>query len=340
MNKTIPILLNVFLFPMGYFYLRQTLRLILGAAWVILAPTILRFLLGRVAPESTYGWPQIAFLAVVFFAFLIFVIFDTIRVTKSERPEAAGIFSKPAAYFVGPLLFFLILATGALIRPLGEMFIRFNSVPSMSMTPNLISTDYVYWKPLGESHELKRGDIVIYASPDNPEKLLMSRVIGIPGDMLEIDQQDKGDLKIAAISINGHAGEYRIENEKPNMAYLDIVAPPESRLITEVLQTGESHMILEYPDNFPFLPYDSASLHEGEYFLLSDNRDDSKDSRFIGAVSRKAIKGRPMYVVFSLNNGNALCNQQSDPSLPFEHCVPKESAQGYIRWDRIGIVPK
>ncbi len=340
MKKTIPMLLNLFLFPMGYFYMRQTSRLILGAAWVILAPGFLRFLLGYLAPESTYGWPQIGFLAVAFCGFLTLILYDTIRLARSERPKATGVYSTPSVYFMAPLIFLVIMIAGQSVRSFGERFIRFNSIISMSMTPNLISTDYVYWKPIGRTDDLRRGEIVLYSPSGNPEEYFLSRVIGLPGETVEMEEQEVEGFKNTLLMINGRAARYTIVNEHPNMAYLDIIAPPESRFLMETLPTEESHRILEYPDNFPFFPYASVSLGPAQYFLVSDNRDDSKDSRFLGPVSRDEIKGRLMYVVFSINNGNALCDEHSDPSLPFEHCVPPKSVKGYIRWDRIGLVPK
>ena len=112
---------------------------------------------------------------------------------------------------------------------------------------------------------VQRTDILAFWSPEVPDLRLIKRVIGLPGETLEIRDGD--------IYING---------EKLREPYVVHVLPQERRLLQNVPPIR--------------IPADS-------FFMMGDNRDDSRDSRYFGVVSHKAMIGRPMFIYWSYESG-------------------------------------
>jgi hypothetical protein len=94
-------------------------------------------------------------------------------------------------------------------------------------------------------------------------------------------------------------------------------------------------------------------LKDGEYFVIGDNRDDAKDSRFTGVVRAADITHEYMFTYFSIDYRDELCdvNLPEEPSrLPPEHCADILGSGGTvegllarwhrlkIRWDRVGTI--
>jgi signal peptidase I len=103
---------------------------------------------------------------------------------------------------------------------------------------------------------IHRYDIVVMSKPDDPRKSIIKRVIGLPGEVIEIRDGD--------VYING---------SKLPEPYL----PREKDIMFRSLQMK------------PLL------IHEGHYFVMGDNRTISQDSRVFGPVSAKAIFGKTIF---------------------------------------------
>ncbi len=158
-------------------------------------------------------------------------------------------------------------------------------IPSESMKDTLLVGDhlfvnrYVFGLPgaglesrLTPLREIRRGDIVIFRSPESPTTDLVKRCVGLPGD--EIRLVDKQLYRNGQqVEESGYA-RHRDSRIFPNRRYLSRQARKR--------------------DNFgPFV------VPENHYFFLGDNRDFSYDSRFWGAVPKHYIKGRALLVYWS-----------------------------------------
>lgn len=110
----------------------------------------------------------------------------------------------------------------------------------------------------------EHGDIVVFEYPRDPSKDYIKRVIGLPGDTIEIRN------KVV----------YRNDKalEEP---YVQFVRP--------VGQAGLG-------DNMPRI-----TVPEGKYFMMGDNRDQSSDSRFWGFADRSSIKGKALVIYWSMD---------------------------------------
>lgn len=181
-----------------------------------------------------------------------------------------------------------------------------NDVPTGSMKPTILEGDRVLVNKLAYDLKLpfttlriaewsnpQRGDIVVFFSPHDGLRLV-KRVIGLPGDVIE--------LRDNQLVLNGQPVEYKPLAE----GFLRDLAPADrdSRVFATEQLPGQTHAVagnLTVPARRSFAPY---RVPEGHYFMMGDNRDDSFDSRYYGPVKRKLIVGRATAVVISLDKAN------------------------------------
>jgi signal peptidase I len=182
-------------------------------------------------------------------------------------------------------------------------FADWNKVPTGSMKPTIVEGDYVFVNKL--AYDLKvpfttlhlaewsapqRGDIIVFYSPKDGTRLV-KRTIGLPGDTVEL----RGDRLI----INGTIVEYKsIADELvPDVGARDRAI---SEFATEQLP-GRSHLVATIPAVSALRNFGPVQVPAGSYFMMGDNRDNSYDSRYFGAVKRDRILGRATSVVASLD---------------------------------------
>ncbi|MBI4543606.1 MAG: signal peptidase I [Gemmatimonadetes bacterium] len=152
----------------------------------------------------------------------------------------------------------------------------------------------------------RRGDIVVFVPPHDPGKNYVKRLIGLPGDTLEM--VDK------VLHVNGEP-----KNETAYVRYID-----QHGDIFVASMLWQCEYLLELPENGECRPtrdnWGPLIVPTGHYFVLGDNRDDSEDSRYWGFVDQAAVKGQPLFIYYSF-----------DPKTlrPFPWVTQ-------IRWGRIG----
>ena len=178
-----------------------------------------------------------------------------------------------------------------------------NDVPSGSMNPTIIEGDRIFVNKLAYDLKVpfttwhlaqwsnpKRGDIVVFYSPYDGTRLV-KRVIGLPGDTIELRKEQ--------LIINGKPVNYA-----PLSAEVSVQLPlgeqERSLFATESLP-GRSHAVMSIPQIPAKRTFGPVRVPAGSYFMMGDNRDNSFDSRYFGAVARDRIVGKAMDVVFSVN---------------------------------------
>ena len=119
--------------------------------------------------------------------------------------------------------------------------------------------------------DIRRGDIIVFRYPLQPDTDFVKRVIGLPGDVVEI-----ADKKV---SINGQA------TDEPYVIHDDPQTYPRQPALPEPYRSRDQYG--------PFVVPPDA------YFAMGDNRDKSSDSRYWGTVPRSMIKGRAFMVYWS-----------------------------------------
>jgi signal peptidase I len=181
-----------------------------------------------------------------------------------------------------------------------------NDVPTGSMKPTILEGDRVYVNKL--AYDLKvpfttwhlaqwgnpnRGDIVVFYSPYDGKRLV-KRVVGLPGDTLE--------LRNDQLILNGQAVSY----EPIAQELVRDVSPADraSQVFAAEQLPGRPHVVAALPAAPARRDFGPVRVPEGQYFMMGDNRDNSFDSRYYGPVERKQILGRATTVVMSLDHEN------------------------------------
>jgi len=178
-----------------------------------------------------------------------------------------------------------------------------NDVPTGSMNPTIIEGDRIFVNKL--AYDLKvpfttwhlatwgdprRGDVVVFYSPAD-EVRLVKRVIGEPGDVI--------DLRANHLFVNGSAAVYQPLDPE---IVKQMGAAASSFEFHAESTGGQTHPVAAIPSiNQSARTFGPFTVPPGHYFMMGDNRDNSKDSRFYGPVSRERIVGRASKVVLSLD---------------------------------------
>ena len=210
-------------------------------------------------------------------------------------------------------------------------------IPSESMEHTLLVGDFLLvnkqiFAPHGGPHSLsrwimpyrdiERGDIVVFHHADPP--YLVKRVVGLPGDHIRIED---GRVSVNGTVLNEPYATYEpaapnsFRDNFPARIYTDPnVDPTWWRQLQRLTQNGE------------------LVVPAGEYFMLGDNRNHSKDSRFWGFVPRQAIVARPLVIYFSLRRPSTTdVEQATDDRLGHDSELSARLA-GFARWKRIFLV--
>ena len=164
-------------------------------------------------------------------------------------------------------------------------------VDGTSMVPTLQNGDLLFADKLSfHLHAPNRGDIVILEPPTDPTKDFIKRVIGIPGDVIEIksDYSSGTDRPHTAVLIkpNGQ-GDFQVVNEP----YLpDQTQDPWVDQVTCCTSDGHSSPSVN-----------AITIPQDQYFVLGDNRNASRDSRAIGFIPKDKILGRAWIRIWPLS---------------------------------------
>ncbi len=206
---------------------------------------------------------------------------------------------------VKTLFYALIIAV--IIR---SLFLQPFYIPSSSMEPNLLVGDrlfvtkysYGYSKhsfPFSPSlfngrilfSEPKRGDVVVFKTPADNRTDYIKRLIGIPGDeIIFID----GNLYINNNEL------FKTKINKSNIVFCGNEKIDVS-FFNEKLSNGKNYTAV-YRKDYTFLNSDKFIVPDDHYFFLGDNRDCSKDSRFlaeVGYVHKDNLVGKAQFLFFS-----------------------------------------
>jgi len=157
-------------------------------------------------------------------------------------------------------------------------------IPTGSMEENLLIGDHLLvnkfvFGPTASRLEravlpigtLKRGDVVVFKYPVEPERDFIKRVVGLPGETIEVKEKK--------VYINGKPF------EEP---YVHFLAPPTAQ--------SELHEVTSFDVRERYGP---VTVPPNQYFVMGDNRDNSQDSRYWGFLPRENVKGKALVIYWS-----------------------------------------
>jgi signal peptidase I len=224
----------------------------------------------------------------------------------------------------GAVLIYLVIKT---------LLIEAFRIPSGSMIPTLLVGDWLFVNKLVYGPHIpftrvnlpgyadpERGDVVVFVSPFQPDlaqqgedatPTLVKRLVGMPGDtifmrngLLHINGTPQPQGAAAQSNPKGNGDEY-----SPLMDWQHSIALTGSRFGA--------------PPNVPTLDnWGPLLIPGGNYFMMGDNRYQSKDSRYWGIVPRENVRGKPMFIYYTFV-------PQAESDRPISFITD-------IRWGRIG----
>lgn len=183
-----------------------------------------------------------------------------------------------------------------------------NQVPTGSMIPTILEGDRIVVDKLAYDLRLpftlmrlarwsepQRSDVITFESPVD-DRLLVKRIIGVPGDVVELRQNQ--------LTVNGEAAAY---TAVPRNHIPDALSKFINRVdVRQESVLGASRHVMTFRRRHAQV-HDSFAAIEvpvEHYLVLGDNRDNSQDFRAIGLVHRDRILGRAGSIAFSLNYDN------------------------------------
>jgi signal peptidase I len=211
---------------------------------------------------------------------------------------------------------FLIAAVVALF--IRQFVVEAFKIPSGSMIPTLAIGDhllvnkFIYGPriPFTDSRiftwkEPQRGDVIVFKYPEDESKDFIKRVIGLPGDKIEIKNGKLfiNDQMVRVVDL----GDYRDWEQRggPPPYY------PTPKVFEEQLGTVR-HRILYLRDQSGY-DFGPKLVPRDSFFVMGDNRDNSRDSRFWGFVKHNKILGKALIIYWSWDGHDR-----------------------WVRWERIG----
>ncbi len=162
-------------------------------------------------------------------------------------------------------------------------------IPTGSMEPNLLIGDhllvnkFVFGSYLSRvestllpMRDIARREVIVFKYPEEPERDFIKRVIGLPGDQIEVRHK--------RVYVNGKV------IDEPYAHYIEEPPPvsPETEHADRPLLSGDRR------DS-----YGPVTVPPKHYFVMGDNRDNSQDSRYWGFLPREYVKGRALVIYWS-----------------------------------------
>jgi signal peptidase I len=120
--------------------------------------------------------------------------------------------------------------------------------------------------------DIRRGDVIVFKYPDDPERDFIKRVIGLPGETVEMRNK-----------------KMYIDGKPLDEPYVHFLEPASNSAEVTSYDVRENYHLVRVP--------------EGQYFVMGDNRDNSQDSRYWGFLPRTNIKGRALMIYWSYEAG-------------------------------------
>ena len=205
-----------------------------------------------------------------------------------------------------------IIMAGALALGFRSLLFEPFNIPSGSMIPTLLVGDYLfvskysygysrYSFPLslapidGRIFEMppERGDVAVFRQPQNESIAFIKRIVGLPGDRIQVVN---GVLRINDVAVKRDRKGFATASDGYNLIRFTVYQ--------ETLPNGKSYMIQERSDDDLLDNTNVFLVPEGHYFMIGDNRDNSRDSRTtsVGMVPAENLVGRAERLFFSHNS--------------------------------------
>jgi signal peptidase I len=189
-----------------------------------------------------------------------------------------------------------VLVTGLFII---TFILQAFEIPSSSMEDTLLIGDHVFvnreqfapathWTgPLLPYREIRRGDIVVFLSPEEPGLFVVKRIMGIPGDRIHLRD---GVVYRNGAKLDEPYAQHKMGDYNPYRDNFPAVPP------SEMYGVRNDKWEATLPSH---IQGEDVVVPPNSYFAMGDNRDVSYDSRYWGFIPKPNVIGRPMFIYWS-----------------------------------------
>ncbi|MGB0232748.1 MAG: signal peptidase I [Candidatus Puniceispirillaceae bacterium] len=205
-----------------------------------------------------------------------------------------------------------IVIAGALALGFRSLLFEPFNIPSGSMIPTLLVGDYLFVSKYSYGYSRysfpfgmapfdgrifetppDRGDVAVFRQPQNESVAFIKRIVGLPGDRIQVTD---GVLRINDVAVNRVRKGFATASDGYNVIRFAVYQ--------ETLPNGKSYLIQERSDDDVLDNTNVFLVPEGHYFMMGDNRDNSRDSRTtsVGMVPAENLIGRAERLFFSHNS--------------------------------------
>lgn len=205
-----------------------------------------------------------------------------------------------------------IVIAGALALGFRSLLFEPFNIPSGSMIPTLLVGDYLFVSKYSYGYSRysfpfgmapfdgrifetppERGDVAVFRQPQNESVAFIKRIVGLPGDRIQVTD---GVLRINDVAVNRVRKGFATASDGYNVIRFAVYQ--------ETLPNGKSYLIQERSDDDVLDNTNVFLVPEGHYFMMGDNRDNSRDSRTtsVGMVPAENLIGRADRLFFSHNS--------------------------------------
>ena len=205
-----------------------------------------------------------------------------------------------------------IVIAGALALGFRSLLFEPFNIPSGSMIPTLLVGDYLFVSKYSYGYSRysfpfgmapfdgrifetppERGDVAVFRQPQNESVAFIKRIVGLPGDRVQVVN---GVLHINDVAVNRDRKGFATASDGYNVIRFAVYQ--------ETLPNGKSYLIQERSDDDSLDNTNVFLVPEGYYFMMGDNRDNSRDSRTtsVGLVPAENLIGRAERLFFSHNS--------------------------------------
>jgi signal peptidase I len=158
------------------------------------------------------------------------------------------------------------------------------------------------------TRDIKRGDIIVFKYPEDPKSNYVKRVIGLPGDTVEV--------KDTTVFVNGQP----LPEQQVTIDIKSNTTSAQPEIKTDPAPPGATYKTYldqsrrDMPDpRAKFAVNNPVTVPADSYFAMGDSRDNSQDSRYWGFVPRSNIIGHALYVYWSYNPADDEREHSSNP---------------------------
>lgn len=273
------VVLSLFAPGLGQIYCGEIVRgLALFLASLLFTPLVV---LAALLPPATPVLVALLLAALAVLAAYLYAVAAAYRSARRLREHY-----EPREYN-RPLVYVLFLLVGVLYPVGGAWYLRhvFEAfyLPTESMAPTFLEGDHVLADKLAYRKAMpRRGDVVIFRVPSKPGQTWIKRVIGLPGDTVEVKNNE--------VILNGK----RLDRDREPRGTAGV---PEGDVFVESNAGSRYHILIGKGKS---LGFPKTTVPEGSFFMLGDHRDHSLDSRDpeLGFVPLGAILGNVPYIYY------------------------------------------